>query len=322
MSRKLIGAFTILIALVVLGAAWWGVVEAANSAQVEETPPAPAQPVRQGFGEPEAPDISFIDSPTAQCYQPEQHKDACYIQWQYLYVSASTSQYIISMTVAIDGDLRAYHGGFFQTDMYVPQEMLSPGFKVPCGVLGSGGNPKLGMSYAYTIRARETGGLKAANYGSVTCPADIVPPGSIRLEGPDGGLPGVDYSFTALVEPVTTTLPLTYTWTVSDQSGITVTSGLSDTQNLTWNTTGLKQVSVQAANLAGSVTVTRTIEISNVTPTPSPTPTPPPPLGGYLEYLPMIISGGGTPQASPTLLNRLQQEPVLLPVLRFLKLTP
>jgi hypothetical protein len=118
----------------------------------------------------ESPTISFIDSPSATCYRAS--VGTCYIGWSYLYVSASSSQYIISMTVSINNHIRAYHSGFFQTSMYIPGAMLEPGFKVPCGWRGASGVPELGYSYNYVIRAAETGGLKAANYGTVTCPAD------------------------------------------------------------------------------------------------------------------------------------------------------
>jgi hypothetical protein len=119
----------------------------------------------------ESPDISFIDSPGATCYRSD--VGTCYLQWSYLSVSASTSQYIISMTVNIDGRMRAYHTGFFQTSMYIPGDMLMPGFKVACGWRGVSDTPGLGFSHSYVIRAAETGGLKAANYGTVTCPADV-----------------------------------------------------------------------------------------------------------------------------------------------------
>jgi hypothetical protein len=121
----------------------------------------------QTNGEIEQPAISFIDSPSATCSQPESSRNTCYIQWNYLYVTASTSQYIISLTVSIDNRLVAYHAGFFQTYMYIPNDMHGAGFKVACGPRQANG---LGNSYAYTLRARETGGLGAANYGSVTCP--------------------------------------------------------------------------------------------------------------------------------------------------------
>ena len=115
----------------------------------------------------ESPAISFIDSPSASCYQPVASEDTCYITWSYLYVSAGTSQYVISMTISIDNRLRAYHAGFFQTSMYVPGDFFGRGFRVSCGPRGANG---AGKTYAYTLRARETGGLSAANYGSVTCP--------------------------------------------------------------------------------------------------------------------------------------------------------
>jgi hypothetical protein len=121
----------------------------------------------QAASEIEQPTISFIDSPAATCYQPDRSHNTCTIEWNYLYVSASSSQYIISMTASIDNHLVAYHSGFFQTSMYIPGDMVSHGFKVACGSRDTSG---LGNTYAYTLRARETGGLSAANYGSVTCP--------------------------------------------------------------------------------------------------------------------------------------------------------
>jgi hypothetical protein len=114
--------------------------------------------------------ISFIDSPAATCYRAS--AGTCYIEWSYFSVSASASQYVISMTVSIDDRVRAYHSGFFQTSMYIPGDMLEPGFKVACDWRGASGVPELGYTYNYVIRAAETGGLKFANYGTVTCPAD------------------------------------------------------------------------------------------------------------------------------------------------------
>lgn len=119
----------------------------------------------------DAPAISFIDSPSPVCERPRPASNDCYIRWGYMQVSASSSQYIISMTVEIDGDMRANYSGFFQTSMYVPTEMSPKGFKVACGTPDDSIIPGLGRSHSYIIRSRETGGLKAANYGSVTCPA-------------------------------------------------------------------------------------------------------------------------------------------------------
>jgi hypothetical protein len=120
---------------------------------------------------PAAPMISFIDSPTAACYQPDPSQDLCNINWYYMSVSADPN-YMITMTASINavGPV-AHYQGFFQTSMYVPFQLNGDGFRVPCGAQGAGGNPQLGNAYAYIIRARDSAGLKSANYGTVYCPA-------------------------------------------------------------------------------------------------------------------------------------------------------
>ncbi len=117
-----------------------------------------------------SPDISFIDNPSATCYLSNPVQNECYLNWQYIYVASSAMQYMTQMTVTIDSRVRAVYQGFFTTSLYVPGDLHGRGFKVSCGGLGSSGNPLLGTTHSYTIRAVETGGLKAANYGSVTCP--------------------------------------------------------------------------------------------------------------------------------------------------------
>jgi hypothetical protein len=156
-------------ALITLGAPGSQAAHLATATQV-----ASDIPRREADSDSETPALSFIDNPSATCYLPEPGTGACYIDWNYLNVTASSGQYVISMTVAIDNHLQAYHSGFFQTSMYIPGDMFAPGYKVTCGAPGSAGKPDLGESYSYIIRARETGGLTAANYGTVYCPADVV----------------------------------------------------------------------------------------------------------------------------------------------------
>jgi hypothetical protein len=120
--------------------------------------------------EPQQPSISFIDSPTIACYQPDPGQDACYLTWYYMSVDANPN-YMISMTVTINTiGIVAKIGGFFQTSMYVPYNMLGNGFKVACGSPGAGGNPYLGKAYSWTINARDSSNLKSANYGTSYCP--------------------------------------------------------------------------------------------------------------------------------------------------------
>jgi hypothetical protein len=114
-----------------------------------------------------------LESPT--CRLPVPNTATCYIEWSYLYaVPVLSGQYMISMTVSIDDQPRAYVGGFFQTYMYIPNDMLRPGFKVACGAPGAGGIPELGASYRFLIQARATGGgPEAQASGTVSCPADL-----------------------------------------------------------------------------------------------------------------------------------------------------
>ena len=124
-------------------------------------------------GESNTPLISFIDSPTAACMQPDSIKNECFINWYFMSVSGDPN-YIITMTVMInDIGFVSRYSGFFQTSMYVPYGMNQQGFKVACGSLGDGGNPNWGEAYAWTIKARDSAGLSAANYGTVYCPAYI-----------------------------------------------------------------------------------------------------------------------------------------------------
>jgi hypothetical protein len=115
--------------------------------------------------------ISFIDSPTVACVQPDMSRNECYVNWYYMSVNADPN-YMITMTVMLNdfGFVSRYHG-FFQTGMYVPYNMNPQGYKVDCGVLGSGGVPEWGEAYGWTIRARDSANLKSANYGTVYCPA-------------------------------------------------------------------------------------------------------------------------------------------------------
>ena len=83
-------------------------IEAATASQS-----APGLPDLENSRDTESPTISFIDNPSATCYLPTPGTGSCYIQWNYVYVTAASGSYIISATVSIDNRLRAYHAGFF-----------------------------------------------------------------------------------------------------------------------------------------------------------------------------------------------------------------
>jgi len=121
--------------------------------------------------DPQAPSISFIDSPSPTCYQPDATRDECYLTWYYISVNAAPAGYMITMTLTLNsiGPVAHTHG-FFQPSMYIPYSMLGDGFKVACGSPGAGGNPTLGNAYGYAIRARDSDGARASNLGTIYCP--------------------------------------------------------------------------------------------------------------------------------------------------------
>ena len=118
------------------------------------------------------PEISFIDSPTVTCYQPDPSEDVCYFNWHYISVDAAPASYIVNLTITLTGEGRVvgHYKGFFQPSMLIPHTMHGRGFKVPCGALGAGGDPDLGNSYGYSIRAEDSNGAFASNIGSIGCP--------------------------------------------------------------------------------------------------------------------------------------------------------
>ena len=105
-----------------------------------------------------------------------------------------------------------------------------------------------------------------------------VAPGTVLITGPEAGLVGQSLDFNAWVGPISTTLPITYTWQADGQPGITHTGGLTDTVSFTWELPGTQVITVTASNLAGSVMDTHVINIAPLV---------------YETYLPMVTKSGG-----------------------------
>ncbi len=90
-----------------------------------------------------------------------------------------------------------------------------------------------------------------------------VPPESATIIGSEAALVGESEDFTAWVEPISTTLPLTYVWEADGQVPITQTGGLTDTINFSWDALGTQIITVTASNIFGSVMDTHMITITN-----------------------------------------------------------
>ncbi len=104
---------------------------------------------------------------------------------------------------------------------------------------------------------------------------DGAAPNPVTISGPTSGSLNTLYEFTAAVEPISTTLPLTMTWQASGQSTlISQTYQLTDTAAFSWDSYGLKTITVTAENGIGFITDTFEINIPSPTPTSTPSNTP------------------------------------------------
>jgi hypothetical protein len=256
MSKPIRASFFIVMATMFGVILAWGALHTAAPASANvgmpQAPLPTTLPLHPAINSPE---ISSITSPSPSCVLPRRGTDICYISWNYMYAFADPN-YMITMTVQIDDRSRARYQAFFQTSMYVPAEMLQ--FSVSCGAPGASGDPNWGLSHSYALRARDSAGLKAANYGQVFCPADQVPLTSASLSGPISGKPWVNYTFNAAAIPVTTTLPVTYTWEATGHAILVDVGGASKSRSFSWSSYGSK---VTISNPVSSLIRQRTIVI-------------------------------------------------------------
>lgn len=107
-------------------------------------------------------------------------------------------------------------------------------------------------------------GVPQCDIGSYEAQIQDFSPNVVTILGPNEGTINDTYIFTAVVEPIITALPLTYTWQVNSQPPFTHTSGLTDTTSFKWDSPGVYRLNVSAENLWGVVTDTHSITITDI----------------------------------------------------------
>ena len=91
-------------------------------------------------------------------------------------------------------------------------------------------------------------------------PPPPTPPASVSVSGPITVQVGTTYAFTATVNPVSVSFPITYTWQATNQSPIVDTANnRKDSVSFMWSVTGTQHLTITAANAGGVVTKTQTI---------------------------------------------------------------
>ncbi len=90
-----------------------------------------------------------------------------------------------------------------------------------------------------------------------------VPPGEAAIDGPVAGIINIAHAFTVTVNPITTTLPITYVWAATEQSDIVQVKDSPQTSvGFTWTIPGTKVITVTAINQSGQISsLPHTIQI-------------------------------------------------------------
>jgi plastocyanin len=114
-------------------------------------------------------------------------------------------------------------------------------------------------THILTLTAVDSDHLTATATTSVTV---RVLPASVEVAGPVIGGVGNVYSFAATVSPLSTTLPITYTWQAAGQAPVARSAGLTDTIGYTWSIPGLQFITVTAENLGGRVLANYSITVT------------------------------------------------------------
>ncbi len=93
-----------------------------------------------------------------------------------------------------------------------------------------------------------------------------IPPKSVSIEGDKTGFMNTDYQFTARVNPITTTQPITYRWTATGPYVQTHVGTEYDTVIFNWSSEGIKTVAVVVDNGIGTTTekFSITLEIESI----------------------------------------------------------
>ncbi len=107
-------------------------------------------------------------------------------------------------------------------------------------------------------------GIAICDIGAFEKEFQFVDPQSVPISGQHEGFIDQEYSFVAMVEPISTTLPITYTWQASNQLPVVHIGGLTDTVSFTWEGIGTQTITVTASNSSGTVTNTHSITLFDV----------------------------------------------------------
>ena len=104
------------------------------------------------------------------CVQVADTSGTCSLRIHDAYAVGSDTSFS-RLELLVDGKLRVYMPGFFETFAYFIDTMVPGGLRVPCGRPNAAGDPNYGNQYLVTANAYMTDGTSTSNSMNVFCPA-------------------------------------------------------------------------------------------------------------------------------------------------------
>jgi hypothetical protein len=104
------------------------------------------------------------------CVQVLPPSGACSIQAGSVFASGSDATFS-RLEVLVDGKLRVYMSGFFESSAYLAYPMMPGGLTVACGRSNASGSPNYGKAYSVAANAYMVDGTSASASMTVFCPA-------------------------------------------------------------------------------------------------------------------------------------------------------
>ena len=119
-----------------------------------------------------APQLSTISLSMSNpsCVQVSTASGTCSLQIGYLSANGSDPSFS-RVEILVNGKLRLFMGGFFETGAYLSYAMQPKGLQVACGKPNDGGLPNYGKSYLVTANAYMADGSSTSISSTVYCPA-------------------------------------------------------------------------------------------------------------------------------------------------------
>lgn len=116
-----------------------------------------------------APDAVSLTVSNPYCAQAAPSSSTCLINVRNISATSSDSNFR-GVQITIDGKTRAFFSTFFETSVFINEQMMGKGLEVACGGPNASGLPGYGLQYNVGISAIISGSSSTSDTSIVNCP--------------------------------------------------------------------------------------------------------------------------------------------------------